>query len=83
MKKRKWIRKRTIEENVERYLQLMEGIDVLLISENKFYWDCRGEEGNEGDYVMCELERRNLEVKVVQVSGYLGFTNYVQISKVF
>ena len=77
------MKKRTVEENTQRYLQLMETIDVLLIPMDKFYWDCRGEEEHAGELVIWELEKKGFEVKTVQVRGFLIINDYIQISKVF
>ena len=74
---------RTVEENVERCVNLLRhATDDLVIPINRFYRECRGEDG-EGDaeLVILGLQQRHYVVRVVERYGWLWNSRYIVISR--
>lgn len=74
---------RTVEENFQRYENLLrQGTDDLIFPLNRFYKECRGEEGEEdGELVIMRLEQEGYTVRVVERYSFLGNSMYIMISR--
>lgn len=78
-------RPRTVDENVERYVNLLrQGTDDLVFPVDKFYKECSGENGEaDAEDVIIKLQQQNYEVRIVERYGYLWNSMYVVISRWF
>lgn len=76
-------RPRTVDENVERYVNLLrQGTDDLVFPVDKFYKECSGENGEaDAEDVIIKLQQQNYEVRIVERYGYLWNSMYVVISR--
>lgn len=78
-------RTRTVDENVERYINLLrQGTDDLVFPIERFYRECSGENGEaDAEDVIMKLQKENYEVRVVERYGTFGNYMYIVISRWF
>ena len=76
-------KRRTVEENVKRYEDLLrEGTDDLISPLDRFYRECRGEGGDEdAELVILGLEQLDYTVRVVEHWGFWQTNLYIWIAR--